>query len=251
MQIINGKIEDLYVAHSLATATSDFLVGTVGAWVKKTLAQTKTILGLSGTNSGDETTTTMGTLIHGAGQETTLDDTDEFSIWDSATGLLRRITWSSLKTLIYGLIYPVGCFYTQYPNANSNTDSTAFPTSYSPSTLFGGTWTAQWNTVPTFFCTQGNYNIIETQSSGRTSGLQTDQHQGHAHEVVTTQNETLYLHENIVTSGTDICGLDYDPTGDDLVTAMTPFEDGFHGTVRVGYSNRPQNRLIKVWKRTA
>ncbi len=33
-----------YVKHSLATATSDFLVGTVGAWVKKTLAETITIL---------------------------------------------------------------------------------------------------------------------------------------------------------------------------------------------------------------
>jgi hypothetical protein len=34
-----------YVKHSLATAANDFLIGTVGAWVKKTLAETKTILG--------------------------------------------------------------------------------------------------------------------------------------------------------------------------------------------------------------
>ncbi len=44
------------VAHSLATAANDFIVASgVGVFIKKTLAEAKTILGLTGTNSGDQT----------------------------------------------------------------------------------------------------------------------------------------------------------------------------------------------------
>ena len=48
------------IEHSLATEANDFLVSSkAGQFVKKTLAQTMTILGLSGSNSGDETATTI------------------------------------------------------------------------------------------------------------------------------------------------------------------------------------------------
>jgi hypothetical protein len=47
---LKKQIENLDAAtvkHNLATANSDFLVGTPGAWIKKTLAEVKTILGIT------------------------------------------------------------------------------------------------------------------------------------------------------------------------------------------------------------
>lgn len=52
---------------------------------------------ISGTNTGDETTTSIGALIHGATSKTTPVDADEASIWDSVTGLLQKITFANLK----------------------------------------------------------------------------------------------------------------------------------------------------------
>jgi hypothetical protein len=58
----------IYVKHSLATAISDFLVASgAGAWVKKTLAEVKTILGLGTaayTASGDYATAAQANANH-------------------------------------------------------------------------------------------------------------------------------------------------------------------------------------------
>lgn len=71
----------VYVKHSLATATSDFLVGTVGAWVKKTLAETRAILKHAITSTDDHTSTaTSGRMLkadaNGLPVDATNTDTD-------------------------------------------------------------------------------------------------------------------------------------------------------------------------------
>jgi hypothetical protein len=55
----------------------------------------------SGTNSGDETATTVGALINGATEKTTIADTDFFGLMDSAAAnILKKFSWANLKIAI-------------------------------------------------------------------------------------------------------------------------------------------------------
>jgi len=62
----------------------------------------KTVLGnTSGTNSGNETTTTAGTLVDGATAKTTPVDADNVAITDSAAShVLKKLTWANLKSTL-------------------------------------------------------------------------------------------------------------------------------------------------------
>lgn len=73
-----------------------------GAPEVNTLATLKTDLGLTGTNSGDETVTTVGTLINGAtGKETPHND-DQLALMDSeATNVLKKLSWSHIKAALF------------------------------------------------------------------------------------------------------------------------------------------------------
>lgn len=57
---------------------------------------------VSGTNSGNETATSLGALIHGATNKVTPVAADEFSIWDSVSGLLQRVSFTNLAAAIGG-----------------------------------------------------------------------------------------------------------------------------------------------------
>jgi len=60
----------------------------------------KTIIGnTSGTNSGNETTTTIGTLINGAATKSTPIDADQLGLMNSAaSNVLTKLSYSDLKT---------------------------------------------------------------------------------------------------------------------------------------------------------
>jgi len=58
-------------------------------------------LTLSGTNTGDETTTTIGSLINGATSKTTPVDADYLGLMDSAaSNILKKLSWSNLKATL-------------------------------------------------------------------------------------------------------------------------------------------------------
>jgi hypothetical protein len=134
---------------------------------------------------------------------------------------------------IIDLVYPVGSFYVQYPDANSNTDSTAFPTSKRPATLFGGTWVEQWATENVFFKTRG------TDGQTRTNGLSLDQLLDHQHWPVLSLNGQG--------SGNSI------PQGTaNSDSQRTSIQQGVvSSTTQKGDFTEPRNRLMKIWKRTA
>jgi hypothetical protein len=69
---------------------------------------------------------------------------------------------------IYNLIYPVGSFYIQYPDANVSVDNmnALFPSKYAPNSLYGGQWELQWNTESVFFRTEGGNSNENRQSDG-------------------------------------------------------------------------------------
>lgn len=134
-------------------------------------------------------------------------------------------------------VHPIGSFYIQYPDADSNTAATAFPSAKAPATLFGGTWTEKWNTEGVFFRTQGDpYGEGETHQ--RTDGKQTDYMQGHIHTWVVGQ----------VGYGATTCAGNTSWSTD---SSGGPANDGTNGVPRTGKEIRPLNRLIIVWKRTA
>ncbi len=65
----------------------------------------KAVIGnTSGTNSGNETTTTIGAMINGASEKTTPVDADMFGLMDSVAGnLFKKFSWASLKTALNSL----------------------------------------------------------------------------------------------------------------------------------------------------
>lgn len=143
----------------------------------------------------------------------------------------RVATTAYVKAQTLESSYPVGCYYVQFPNASSNTDSAEFPTSQRPATLFGGTWVEQWSTESVFFRTRGTLS-----DSGRTNGSQDSDIGPHTH------------------SFTD--GYAYD-SGIDLKGESGGWPEHFSGdrtsttAANTGTETRPVNRRIKVWKRTA
>jgi hypothetical protein len=138
-------------------------------------------------------------------------------------------------------VKPVGSFYTQYPDASSNTDAVEFPVSQQPATLFGGTWVEQWSTESVFFRTRGSDSDIS-----RTNGLQDDAMQGHRHTPL-SPNTSFFGSA----SGGGNAGINAGTLTDYTGTTGNPTTDGANGTPRTSSETRPANRRIKVWKRTA
>jgi len=64
-------------------------------------AQATVIGNTSGTNSGNETTTTIGTLINGATSKTTPVDADQVGLMDSAaSNILKKLSWANIKATL-------------------------------------------------------------------------------------------------------------------------------------------------------
>lgn len=62
----------------------------------------------TGTNTGDETTTTLGNKINGATAKTTPVDNDMFGLMDSAdSNVLKKISWLNLKNAMGGGTYAI------------------------------------------------------------------------------------------------------------------------------------------------
>lgn len=137
--------------------------------------------------------------------------------------------------------YPVGAFYIQFPSADSNTASEAFPTDKYPAVLFGGTWGAMWNTEGLFFKTQGDpLSQTDGENNARTNGLQTDDYKAHAH----TNEIPLYYY--------DAYGPRNYPRGSYPASyqANWSWNTGTSPSSN-GKETRGRNRLWIIWKRTA
>lgn len=201
----------------------------------------------------DQTLTSWAGTINALTEKTAPVAGDIVMIEDSGASYIKKKVKfdnfiNALSSDIVNLIYPVGSFYVQYPDANSNTASTAFPTEKGPASLFGGTWAAQWDTEAVFFRTQGG--PVDTETDDRTNGLQTDQMQGHYHTFAGTYSQDGAGPQSPYTAYTMRDGYD-SGTFSNTTEVKSPYTDGTNGTPRTGKETRGRNRLIKVWKRTA
>lgn len=134
--------------------------------------------------------------------------------------------------------YPVGSFYTQYPDADSNTLATAFPDAYRPADMFGGTWVAQWDDEGIDFHTE---RTSDTGLQTRTDGKQADQMQGHRHPTTSSSK-----------TNTDLSGGGGNWANNAIGTIGDPTADSHgNGTPRTGTVTCDANRLVRIWKRTS
>jgi hypothetical protein len=146
---------------------------------------------------------------------------------------------------ILGIINPVKAWYTQYPSAESNTKTTAFPTADEPAELFGGTWVQYYEDEGLFFKTEGDVlSQTDGENNVRTTGLQTDAGQGHYHAILNNAASNIGTDQAGSAAGS-LSGLN---NASKIGAAIT---DGTNGTPRTGKETRPRNRLFKIWYRTA
>lgn len=155
-----------------------------------------------------------------------------------------------------GYVHPVGSYYVQYPDASSNTDSTEFPTSQRPATLFGGTWAEQWSTESVYFRTRGTLS-----DTGRTNGLQDSALQGHDHKLWAQDVSASGSNMNRIRADSGLVSIDAARTSGyhNIATwaSNTRLMSGYsednsaNGTPKVAAETRVVNRRIKIWKRTA
>ena len=96
-----------YDANGLVTAGADATTADIADSSNKryvTDAELVVIGNTSGTNSGNETATTIGTLVNGAASKTTPVDADVLAMADSAASfILKHLTWANLKAGIQTL----------------------------------------------------------------------------------------------------------------------------------------------------
>jgi hypothetical protein len=196
---------------------------------------------------------------------TSIADGDFFPC-ETAAGVTKYSLWSLIKSTLktyfdtlYAPMYPVGAFYVQYPDADSNTLATALPDAKNPATLFGGTWAAQWTGANegSFFCTEGTRTgDSDAVTVDRTNGLQVDKFQGWQSGSI-LGGTTYYGYGTIAdnsldgTNSTGFLNIQYNSSKQGDSAKITAKNDGTNGTPRTGKSTFPVNRLVRVWKRTA
>lgn len=139
------KTKITYDAKGLVTAGVDATTADIAdsADARYCTDAQKTVIGnTSGTNSGNETTTTAGALINGATAKTSAVDADYLGLMDSeATNVLKKLSWAYVKSILKTY------FDTLYCGLNAWTTFT--PTV----TLVGGSG----NTVPVYSTNLARY----------------------------------------------------------------------------------------------
>lgn len=142
-------------------------------------------------------------------------------------------------------LHPVGETYTQYPSVASNDMATAFPEAQEPASLYGGTWTEEFDDEAVFFRTPGKH-LEATQDVNRTDGKQLDYSQDHQHGSESWYGSNGDGAANPRNQGYGANG----PYGNTVLSKVTVVSGAF-GTPRVGLENYPVNRIKRVWRRTA
>lgn len=150
-----------------------------------------------------------------------------------------------LEPILLDHVYPVGSFYVEYPDAESNDDAVEFPVAQRPANIFGGTWSEQWSTESVFFRTRGT-----DSDSGRSNGHQGHAFQSHGHRLQSGRNDNGQYHA--AGSATGHVGAGFSQNFDaGSGWIREPVTEGGNGVPQLDVETRPSNRRIKIWKRTA
>jgi hypothetical protein len=128
---------------------------------------------------------------------------------------------------------PIGATYIQFPGYNA------------PNTLFGGTWSAIFDSEGIFFRTPGGNASafgggIQEDQMQRITGGTTSGYQGAGSNPGTVQLGAILQEATGVRSGTDRAG-----------GGQLSFDSANSSGARTGTETRPRNRTVRVWVRTA
>jgi hypothetical protein len=154
----------------------------------------------------------------------------------------------NIKNKILELAFPIGCYYVQFPNENTNDLLKAFPDEYSPQKLFGGIWISKFTTESIYFRTDGNLS-----NEDRNNGFQ-----DYAMKRLTGETGWIQGNYKGTNEGTGVfTGEDRsrkirtdDGYASDHYGIQSNYDTGNNPYIPNGEENRVRNRLIRVWKRT-
>jgi hypothetical protein len=157
-----------------------------------------------------------------------------------------NIRGKDIKYYAANIMYPIGSFYTQYPDKNTNNMQEAFPDSSSPAYLFGGTWEEQWSTESLFFRSRGVG--LPGVDENRKKGLQDyaiKRIKGIAQSAQTNRWGANPSTGSIITNFYGVCTDDKRSSDTGVFNRM---DNSFQSLVSDN-ELRVRNRLCKVWKR--
>jgi hypothetical protein len=129
-------------------------------------------LTISGTNTGDETTTTAGALINGATSKTTPVDADYIGLMDSAaSNILKKVSWANIKATLSSTLtqpFDVSSFYPGIPGSSAKVMRIPIARAITFAANFAGSYfTATANaTASTVFDVQKNGSSIGSVTIG-------------------------------------------------------------------------------------
>jgi hypothetical protein len=157
-----------------------------------------------------------------------------------------KIRGKDIKYYAANALYPIGSFYVQYPDKNTNDLNLAFPEKHSPAVLFGGKWEEQWNGESIFFRTRGVG--LSYDNENRTKGLQ-----DFAIKQIKGSTDETQMDRWGANNPTGVFDTEYKTVGSDSSTGtdwgiFNRFDNGFQSLVS-DKELRARNRLCKVWKR--
>jgi hypothetical protein len=156
-----------------------------------------------------------------------------------------KIRGKDIKYYAANALYPVGSFYVQYPDKNSNKREEAFPETQSPAYLYGGYWEEQWPGESVFFRTRGMLSGEDRNAKGL---------QDHAIKKIQGSTSETQTNRWGNSEGTGVFqGVNFAIVGSDSGTSedwgfFNRFDNGFQSLVS-DKETRSRNRLCKVWKR--
>lgn len=130
------------VSGSVANATTTPAISlTLGAITPTSVSASGNVTGsnLSGTNTGNETTTTIGSLINGATSKSTPVDADQLGLMDSAaSNILKKLSWSNVKATLktyFDTIYSTGIAVDlEVPSGSIDGSNVTFTLAHNPIT---------------------------------------------------------------------------------------------------------------------
>lgn len=165
----------------------------------------------------------------------------------NVVGSAIRINSILLADTVRNMIYPIGTYYTQYPNSING----KFDTSQSPQSLFGGVWELRFNNRGLFFRTEGGYAGESRNGSTGVQEYATRHHRhytniNHSHTYLRSHNDNRLAR----TSGGNRYWMNdgaywdstYTSGGDKLSRNAI---DGNSSS----YETRATNMLMRIWER--
>jgi hypothetical protein len=143
-------------------------------------------------------------------------------------------------------LFPIGSFYVQFPEKNSNIIFEAFPDSQTPEVLFGGTWQEQWPFESIFFRTRGTLSNEDRENGFQNYALK--HMYGHMGWTQTNLWKPGQGADGVFGKDIDIKEIGTDSSKGEVAGHRNILNiSEYYSTSKL--ETRPDSRLIRIWKR--